>query len=308
MPKCSEEDEVNLTKINNMKNVKDILIKKFLTERGITPIQERVGYGMYLSPFRTESKPSFKVDYNLNLWYDFGLGEGGSIIDLVMRLDNLSFHEAATKLERGDFSSHWVQFTVLAKPTESSIKITKVADITNSHLLDYLRSRAIDINIARHYCKEVHYSNNDKNYYAVGFANDSGGWELRNEYFQGSCSPKVPTIIKGGTNSTILFEGFINMLSYMTLQKSVDTVNNVCVLNSVNNLRKAESFLKTQHSIHCFLDNDEAGRKSLSIINSWGVEMVNHSNLYKDFNDLNDYLKSKNQVQKPPQRGRKMKF
>ncbi|KAA6304830.1 DNA primase [termite gut metagenome] len=55
---------------------------------------------MYCSPFRKENHPSFKVDYYLNLWRDFGSGEGGSIIDLVMKMETISFHEAASKLEK----------------------------------------------------------------------------------------------------------------------------------------------------------------------------------------------------------------
>lgn len=49
-------------------NVKDISIKGYLAERGIYPIKEYYGYGMYLSPYRNEQHPSFKVDYRKNLW------------------------------------------------------------------------------------------------------------------------------------------------------------------------------------------------------------------------------------------------
>ena len=47
-----------------MYDIKNISIKQFLSEQGIFPKQERTNYGMYLSPFRTETVPSFKVDYN----------------------------------------------------------------------------------------------------------------------------------------------------------------------------------------------------------------------------------------------------
>ena len=77
-----------------MNSIKNISIKKFLSSNGIEPKHERAGYGMYLSPFRAETEPSFKVDYNKNLWYDHGSGEGGSIIDLVMNLDNFTAPES----------------------------------------------------------------------------------------------------------------------------------------------------------------------------------------------------------------------
>mgnify|MGYP001509848059 CR=1 FL=1 len=67
-----------------MNDLKNISIRQFLARRGILPKYERNGYGMYLSPLREERTPSFKVDYVQNLWYDFGLGEGGTLLTLVM--------------------------------------------------------------------------------------------------------------------------------------------------------------------------------------------------------------------------------
>ena len=48
---------------------------------------------MYHSPFREDKDASMKVDYNQNLWIDYGTGEGGTIIDLVMRIDNVSLND-----------------------------------------------------------------------------------------------------------------------------------------------------------------------------------------------------------------------
>ena len=45
---------------------------------------------MYLSLLREERIPS----YDKNLWHDFGTGEGGSIIDLVPRMEGCAEGEA----------------------------------------------------------------------------------------------------------------------------------------------------------------------------------------------------------------------
>jgi hypothetical protein len=42
--------------------------------------------GMYYSPLRDEMNMSFHVDVRRNLWYDFGIAEGGGLVDLVIRL------------------------------------------------------------------------------------------------------------------------------------------------------------------------------------------------------------------------------
>ena len=41
--------------------------------------------GLYFSPFREESNPSFHLDEAKNSWYDYGTGEGGSLFDFVCK-------------------------------------------------------------------------------------------------------------------------------------------------------------------------------------------------------------------------------
>ena len=55
---------------------------------------------MYRSPFREDSNASLKVDYNKNLWYDFGTNDGGTMIDFVIRMDRCSAQEAVRTLEQ----------------------------------------------------------------------------------------------------------------------------------------------------------------------------------------------------------------
>lgn len=278
-----------------MYNVKDINIKNFLAEQGILPKQERTGYGMYLSPFRAETAPSFKVDYNKNLWYDFGSGDGGSIIDLVMRLEGCSVSDAIAKLENGNsFSFHRVE---PINQVNTTLQIQTVQPLQNHHLINYLQSkRSIDLGIAKHYCKEVHYTIQDKPFFAIGFQSDAGGWELRNEYFKGSTSPKSPTTIGNSSATCLMFEGFMDMLSYLTLKRTVYPTVDMAVLNSVNNLHRAEKFLKSHQTIHCFLDNDTAGKQALCKVEELGRETIDQSPFYRRHKDLNEYLMSR----KPP--------
>lgn len=67
------------------KEANNISIKDYLNSLGIQPAKEKGSYGMYRSPLREDNTPSFKVDYNANLWCDYGTGEGGTLIDLVMK-------------------------------------------------------------------------------------------------------------------------------------------------------------------------------------------------------------------------------
>ena len=52
----------------------------------------------YKSPLYEDNTPSFKVNINLNSWYDFGISEGGSIIELVCTLFNDNVSQASRNL------------------------------------------------------------------------------------------------------------------------------------------------------------------------------------------------------------------
>ncbi len=286
-------------------NTKQISIKQFLSDRGITPVRENNNSGVYLSPLRTEQTPSFKVDYVKNIWYDFGSGEGGSIIDLVMKLEHCTTAEAFAKLENSSFLSHRNEPSTSAEPV---ITVNSVKPLASPQLINYIHSRGIDIDIAKRYCSEVHFTNGGKNYYAIGFRCDSGGWELRNQYFKGGTSPKGITTIDKNSSECMVFEGFMDMLSYLSLKKTPELSINIAVMNSVVNISKASDFLKRHTTLRCFFDNDEAGRRALAQIRSYDVKVIDCSHIYSKYNDLNDYIKSKINTPKLPHRGVKMNF
>ena len=71
---------------------KKILITEFLSGLGVNPKKVRGNDYQYYLPFREETNPSFKVDNKKNLWYDYGAGEGGTILDLGAK-----FHQVQLK-------------------------------------------------------------------------------------------------------------------------------------------------------------------------------------------------------------------
>lgn len=283
-----------------MKNSNYISIKHYLESKGINPVKDRGYYGIYLSPLRADSNPSFKVDYGKDLWYDFGSNEGGSIVDLVMKLENCSLAEAFLLLENS-FPFHRNTSMAPAVPTnrEAAIKVQDITPLTHPALLGYLKERNINTDIAKRYCSEVHYSIAGKNYFAIGFKNDVEGWELRNRDFKGSISPKNITTINNGNDTVMVFEGFIDFLSYLSLKNNPSPAINTLVLNSTANLSKAIPFLQSHRTVHAFLDNDDAGRKSLSSLRELlsSSEVIDHSGFYQNHKDLNEYWEA-NSTQK----------
>ena len=70
----------------NIQEVKNIRIADYLQSLGYTPVKQQGNSLWYKSPLREEKDASFKVNTELNKWYDFGLGKGGNIIALAEEL------------------------------------------------------------------------------------------------------------------------------------------------------------------------------------------------------------------------------
>ena len=278
-------------------NIKKISIREYLGQKGINLTKENSQYGMYHSPFREDKDASVKVDYNQNLWIDYGSGEGGSIIDLVARLENISIGEAIARLDdnSSSFQRNISIASIAPASRESAIKIQHIVPLTHPALLDYLKERSINADIAKRYCSEVHYSIAGKNYFAIGFPNDAGGWELRNRNFKGSISPKNISTINNGNDSVMVFEGFMDFLSYLSLKDKPSPIIDTAVLNSTANLSKAIPFLQSHKTVHAFLDNDEAGWKTLVSLRELLTpsEVVDQSGFYRNHKDLNEYWQEK---------------
>lgn len=270
----------------NTFDYKNIQITDFLAEKGHQPTAKKGANWWYLSPFHTECTPSFKVDVNKNVWYDFSIGKGGNIITLVSMLYQTdSFPDLLQHIKSVKQSDIPVYSQKQKENTTFTNIVTK--ELCNPALLAYLASRGICESIATRYCKEIHYTSNGKNYFAVGFPNRTGGYELRNPYFKGCIAPKDVSIVDNGNDICHVFEGFIDFLSYIVLYGNCDAV----ILNSIVNAPKAVEVLDRYKEVACHLDNDDAGKKTTKlIVASCHNHIVDASIEYAGCKDLNEYL------------------
>ena len=285
----------------NIQEIKMIKLQDFLASLGYTPTKQQGNKLWYISPFRQESHASFKVNTEHNQWYDFGIGKGGNIIDLAEQLYKSSdvsylIHQIGHNVPSMVSASPGV-----VKPKQSSATFENLQVLPLSHpaLIRYLQDRCIDREVAKSVCKEVHYEVNNKCYFAIGFPNCGGGYELRNPFFKGCIAPKDISHFYANEPKKIcfLFEGFIDFLSFMTLRRIQSPQYNglsnqdYLILNSVTNIHKALKCLSVYNNIQCFLDNDEAGRNAyLQLSKELGDSSVKASALYNGYKDLNDYL------------------
>ena len=294
----------------NIDQIKKIKLQEFLATIDCKPVKQYGVNLMFLSPLRTEKHASFKVNTELNLWYDFGIGRGGNIIDLAELLYNSSdVSYLIRQIERNAPSGVSVSLPK-AKPNtpQNSFENLQVLSIVHPALIKYLGERCINIEIARTVCKELHFDTRGKHYFGIGFPNIADGYEIRNPFFKGGITPKDISLFHNeeSKQSCFVFEGFIDFLSFMMLRRKENDGlkrQDYLVLNSVSNVHKALEPLSHYENIQCFLDNDEAGRKAYqALLMELKVPVTDSSGLYADCKDLNEFLCRQNRLLQKPVR------
>lgn len=272
------------------KRARNICIVETLTKLGHFPSYKTEKEAWFLSPLRSETQASFKVSLRLNRWYDFGIGEGGNIIDLICLLSHCKVSEAlqflSDELPVFSFQSPIID----TSKKESPNTITKVKPITKSYLKKYVRSRGISLEVAGRYCKEVWYECRGKSYYAIGLQNIDGGWELRSLCFKTSSSPKCYTYLQNENENLVVCEGMFDLLSVAEIYPEELNVSDFIVLNSLSFLQQIARYFKNYKSVDLYLDNDQSGEKYTAELLEYYPNLKDQSHRYKNYKDLNEKL------------------
>ena len=293
-------------KEEDLSRIKRYSIVEYLERKGIKPVRSTPAYALYHSPLREDTHPSFKVDTEKNLWIDYAEGKGGSIIDLCMRLEGCTLSETIRHLGRNtlDDTVHSpykesVQDTFMqesirqaASTNGGARRLTGISDTLPLHLQKYLtEERCINMEKAMPFLRCISYEIRGLHYQAIGFANQSGGYELRdNGMFKGTIAPKdITPIFTDGVDPVCIFEGFMDFLSFLSMKE--EFTNHCLVMNSVSNVAKSIHYLKDRQvvSIRTFFDNDEAGRRATEDFMEAGFKVDDMSVHYRNFKDLNEY-------------------
>ena len=289
-------------KEEDLSAIKRYSIVDYLERKGIRPVRRTPTYAVYRSPLREEVHPSFKVDTEKNLWIDYAEGRGGSIIDLCMRLEGCTLSEAICRLGQNalehtaySYSSSKRETPICPKQKEMASgtrRLICLSDTLPPHLQEYLKKeRCIDLEKVTPFLKCISYEVRGRRHEAIGFANSSGGYELRdNHLFKGTVAPKdITPIFEDMEQPVCLFEGFMDFLSFLSMKKEITSV--CLVMNSVSNVARSIHYLNKRNitSVRAFLDNDDTGRKAVQEFVNAGFKVEDMAVYYKDFKDLNEY-------------------
>lgn len=275
----------------------------YLTSLGHLPKKVTGKNYWYLSPFRDEKTASFKVDRKLNVWADFGDAvppgkkvSGGNFVDFAVRYHGCTVSEFLISMQSRQSLPGFTKTERKSLTPEEleKDKVIVIKDIQLSHpaLLSYLANRRISYQLATEYCREVHFRLHDRPYFAIGFKNNAGGFELRNSQFKGSSSPKSLTHIHGDQQAVgiAVFEGFFSYLSYLSLVPPTDREDrDALVLNSLSFFESARPVLEKYKTVDLYLDNNVQGKRVTEYARSLDKRLYkDKSQVYRNYDDFND--------------------
>ena len=309
----------------NIAQAKCIPIADYLARQGHQPKRERMGGRelWYQSPIREgDEHPSFKVDTVKNVWFDHGIADGGTIIELVKELCACDIRDALRHLEATHLYSPALQSPSTTTPARRAARGTDAAPakralagekekstaleliaakpLEHPALLQYLTKRGIDHDIARRYLSQIDFKAPESagNYFALGYpAGD--GFEARNALFKGFVGTGKDVTFHDKPEATLLrvFEGFMDFLSYLTAGNAAETSGAVVVLNSTNLWRRALPYVSDPRfeDVRLYLDNNAAGSAATAKLAEQAVgkatDMRGH---FAQHEDLNAWLLAQN--------------
>lgn len=279
-----------------IERIKRIPITDYLQSIGIAPAGISGNQLVYSSPIVKEKTPSFFVEPNKNVFNDFASGQKGDIVRLVRLIEQLPFFDALNRLESLKSGNHNYSFSFSGKktlPNNPKTIITTIQTLSNPALIQYVQKRGISIELANMYLKEVHFINKGKSYFALGFQNDSGGYELRSLNYKSKTANGI-TVFEKHTDTVNLFEGFFDFLSALQYYNTYSFRYTTIILNTTNNISLVYPHLQDKLVINCFLDNDEGGEHAVNQLLTKHYPIINQSEiLYPNCKDFNDYLLGK---------------
>ena len=283
-----------------IKELKQVSMIGYLRGKGIYPTSKSGSYFMYHSPLRNDPTPSFSVSPTKNTFYDLGNdSDKGNIIELVMRMERMSFIDACQYLDSQDLmkendNQKFLSLSSSQNPNSEikNYEVTAVKNLQHPALIRYLESRKITLHTAFSYLKEIHYKNAKGQFFGVGYQNESGGYVVRSEIMKKPINlghTGIKTFAIAGSKSVSIFEGMFDFLSCIEHYRHLPRCTAI-VLNSVSNLSKAMPQLTGATTIYSYLDNDDAGQKATQKMRDTGLNVLDQSNIYEGYKDFNEYL------------------
>ncbi|SEO09811.1 Toprim-like [Mucilaginibacter gossypiicola] len=289
-----------MTEILNAKQLKDrASLVDLLANLGYSPARKSGKELMYRSMLRDDDiNPSFAVDDAIGGWYDHGTGKGGNIIDFGLKYwPLLTFKEVVSKINEvltgsiQPVSDHRIKRARVRRKVPYFI-VSEIKSIgTHPAISNYLKGRGV-FEVGAGLLFEVYYYVDgvqpQKEFFAAGWQNENGSWEVRNRYFKGCVGTKGISFIAGDEKKLAVFEGFMDYLTWKI--DNHDAEHSILVLNSLALLAAGIAKARQFSHIDIYFDRDIRGHQATQELISVLPYATDKSVAYEGFNDYNAML------------------
>jgi hypothetical protein len=241
---------------------------------------------------------SIAVRDSKNKWYDHSQGVGGDIIYAIRHFEHKSFVEVVNAIDTATHSYKPPTEPKTASRTLELHVLHKSGQITHPVLIKYIHSRGLEPQHLSDIAKEIHWAKGGRKFFGLGFSNDNGGYSIRSGIFKFNIGPNTVSTIQIGNNPAgiKIFEGGFDLASYRKIDPSASY--HAIVLNGLANLTHqymediSECAAELDYPVELYLDNDMAGDTKTAQAKEVIKMSEDKRGLYRNFQDLNDYLVS----------------
>jgi len=159
--------EEKIAQILNTSDIVDIISQNVILKKS--------GSNFFgLCPFHSEKTPSFSVNINKQIYYCFGCGAGGNVLNFLKRYHGITFPEAAKMLARKHNIT--IETKEIDPAKRKQLKLKESLFRLNKTTMEYYYSQLKNSNsgkIAARYLKQRKISDDIINEFHLGFSHDS---------------------------------------------------------------------------------------------------------------------------------------
>jgi len=254
-----------------------VSLSMLLSRLGYQPAKSSGDEKLYLNVLRdTETSPTFAINTQLGMWFDRFTKKSGDIIDFGMAywagLNSDQVIEKISQLCACPQENNVNNQRAGRKRRAVKIPYYHIAETKpigcNPEITAYLQSQGI-LEITLGQLKEVYYyvvdeKHRRKDFFAAGWQNENGGWEVMGRNFAGCLGRKGMTFIAGDTNSLMMFEDYISYLSWKYANRTAG--HSILVMNSPEFLPAAKSRAAKFRDVAVFFGKEHLNEQLLSAI------------------------------------------
>ena len=175
------------------------------------------------------------------------------------------------------------------RPEEPVPELIEIYPLRSIWLDYWLWQHRIPQIVARKYCREVHYKTGEKEFAAIGFQNDAGGWLIRNRYHRLAIGTKGPTHLANGSQHLAVFTDFVDLLTLVSLLGLTNPqLPDLLLLDPTEGVWSLREVEPIYRRVHLFCQYNGDGNRLTAAALRHHPPCIDQRRLFAGYKNLND--------------------